>query len=113
MNKREIKKLVEHSKTKGKLDGAKIAKIAKLLKRNELKEYLFLLRRERLEEIIIVETPTSLTKQSIKTLKVKFKNKEIIVNRKVGTIAGMKFFIKDTVIDFTVKGALERIQNIV
>lgn len=108
-----IKKLVVHSKTKEKLDALKIAKIAKMLQRNELKEYLFLLKRARAEETVIIESSSKLTKQSIKTLKSKFKNKEIIVNQRNDNIAGMKFFIKDTIIDFTVKRILERIQNTV
>lgn len=106
-----IKKLVVHSKTKGKLDAVKIAKIAKMLQRNELKEYLFLLKRARAEETVIIESSSNLTKQSMKALKSKFKNKEIIVTQRKDTIGGMKFFIKDTTIDFTVKGLLERIQN--
>lgn len=106
-----MKKLIELSKTKGKLDALKIAKIAKMLKRNELKEYIFLLRRARLEEVLIVEAPTNLTKKSLQSLKKMFKDKEIIVNQRENAVAGMKLFIKDSIIDFTVKGALERIKK--
>lgn len=106
MNKKILKNLIVKSKTKGKLDGGKILKIAHFLKRGEFKEYLFLLRRERLSEKIIVETPTAIDQLSLSDMKKKFPALDILVKINKDLIAGMRFTLKDSIIDATLKGAL-------
>lgn len=111
MDKKILKKLLEKSKTKGKLDAKKISKIASVLKRRELQEYLFLLRRARSSEQIIIETPIELPKESLINIKKRFKDKDIMVNVNTNLIAGLRFSVKDSIIDTSVLGTLNKIQE--
>lgn len=108
--KKNIKRLILLSRTKGKLDIDKIKKIITFLTRTELKEYLMLLREERRREKVIIEMPINqrLIEKNLKSFfKRKFKDKELEFIENKALLGGIRIVDNDNVLDYSFKNILE------
>lgn len=111
MDFKRAKLLAEASKTQGILDAKKITRISRRLTRNELKSYLFLLKRIRTSEIVVVETPEIPSISLLKQMGKELKRKEVSLKIDKSLIGGMRFKTQDTVLDATIKGLLDKIRE--
>lgn len=108
-NIKKLKRLLEACKTKDKLNGEKIIDAASQLSRRELKEFLFLLKRQRLAEKVIVETQVKPNPSTLAMLKKVFKDKDIIIKIQNELIGGLRLHMLDAVLDLSTLGKLRRI----
>ena len=80
MTKKQVKELAQKSYTNEILDEKKILQIADRLKRHDLKIYIKELKREEKRRSVIIQSPTVLKDQVLKSLKGVFPGKKIISN---------------------------------
>lgn len=109
--KKNIKRLLLESKTRGKLDINKIKKNITFLTRTELKEYLMLLREERGREKVVIQMPVDqrFVGKSLKSFfKRKFKNKELEFIENKALLGGIRIEDNDNVLDYSFKNILEQ-----
>ncbi len=112
--KKNIKQLVDLSKTGGKLDWKKIKKIAVRLSRSELKNYLLLLKIAREKEKMLVETPlgSMWTKNNLAAFfKKNFKDREIIFAQNKELLGGIRVTFDNNVFDMSINGLLKRLES--
>lgn len=111
MNTKDIKKLALSSYTKENLDENKTLRIANLLKKGDLRQYLKTLKLIEKKNTVKV-TVSSKPDISIQTnLKKIFKHKKIIVKEDNNLIAGIKIEDFDNVYEFNLSNTLKNIVN--
>lgn len=108
MTKKQIKELVNASYIKDKLDAKKVEKIAALLSRADLKEYIRALKlAEKSHTVSLVLPDTKLYNNNRKFWESTFKNKRIVVEEDPSLLLGIKVINNDMVYDMTLKNNLE------
>lgn len=107
MNKRVLKQLVFESYTEGALDQQKVTRIAAILKRKELKDYIRALKIEEKKSTVIVTLPDNdqYTEDELKKL---FPNKNILFEKEPDLLIGARIMDNDLVYEFNLKNTLEK-----
>lgn len=109
MNKKIIKQLVQLSYTKQTLDAQKVEKIAKLLTKQELREYIKALKRNEKEitvYVYIASNEDSETKKAIETL---FPEKKIVYTVEQSLLLGIKIVNNDVIYEMNLQNRLNAI----
>ncbi len=113
MIKKQIKELAQKSFNKGVLDEAKVALIAKTLKRKDLKRYIRALKRVENENTVKVSTSFNNELSIPKDVKTDIKNmypgKKIQYLYDPDLAAGIKIVCNDMYYEYNVKNSLEEI----
>lgn len=108
MTKKQINQLVSASYTKENLDSNRVEKIASLLSRADLKEYIRALKlAEKSRTVSLVLPDAKLYNGSRKFWESIFKNKKIVVDEDPSLLLGIKVIDNDMVYDMTLKNNLE------
>src|SRR5260221_417019 len=106
MTKKDIRKLAQTSYDS--LDEAKIMKIAGLLRRKDLKEYVRQLKSiEKQNEVIVALPDINSYNKSEKIFENIFSNKRIIYQEDTSLLLGTKIIDNDLVYDMTLKNRFE------
>lgn len=107
MLKKQLKQLVQASYTKDTLDSAKVEKIAKLLSRHDLKEYIRLLKLSEKSRTISLVLPTAkiYNKSDFQGV---FGSKKVVVEEDPSLLLGMKVVDNDLVYDLSLKNRLNK-----
>lgn len=108
MNKKNIKKLAESSYSKNTLDSDKITKIAKKLKRSDLKVYIKDLKNMEAQKTVTVTVPNE---DGIREIKEHFSklypDKKLVFNLDPALLSGVKVVDYDNVYELSIKSFLE------
>lgn len=108
MNKKVIKKLAEESYSKNTLDSGKITKIAKKLKRSDLKVYIKNLKDIEAQKTVMITVPNEDGLREIKTHFSKlYPDKKIVFNIDTTLLTGIKVVDYDNVYELSLKSLLE------
>ena len=114
MTKKYIKKLAMASYTKKELDSKKVKKIADLLSRNNLKQYIKELKLLENEKTITILTP-AFSKQTQSDIKKKFSkvftDKKVIIDSDPSLILGVKVINNDLIYDLSLKNTLDNLNT--
>ncbi|QQG40499.1 MAG: F0F1 ATP synthase subunit delta [Candidatus Levyibacteriota bacterium] len=111
MTKKIIKELVLASYTKGNLDPQKVEKIAKILNRTMLKQYIKGLKQRESYLSVAIDSALEVDDKQKDELQEIFPNKKITYNTNSQLIAGIKITKDDIIYEMTIKGALDLIFN--
>lgn len=109
MNKKHIKKLVIHSYKKERLDSKIVQRIADLLSRSELKDYLNELKRYEKKRTVIVSLTDYPTELEQKKLGALFPHKKIVYNIDPSLLTGMRVMDDDVLLDINLKNTLDEL----
>lgn len=108
MTKKQIVQLIQASYTKDALDSKKVEKIASLLSRYDLKQYIRGLKlSEKAKTISLVLPDAKLYNSTKKNFEEAFKNKRIVVEEDPSLLLGIKVIDNDMVYDMSLKNNLE------
>lgn len=108
MTKRILKKFVEESYTKDKLDEGKVKQITKDMKRKDLKNYVAFLKRKEKSKHLDVRLPVANINPSVKKIFFDaFPGKSITIREDKLLLLGAKITADDMVYDFSLKRQLE------
>jgi len=108
MTKKQIKQLASASYTKEILDSKKVEKIAALLSRADVKEYIRALKlAEKSHTVSLVLPDAKLYNSNRKFWENAFKNKRVIVEEDPSLLLGVKVINNDMIYDMTLKNNLE------
>lgn len=114
MTQKEIQLLVEGSYTKDQLDEKKVEKIAKLLKRKDLKAYIRGLKLADKKHKVYIAMPTkSVYNTERKRLEEVFDKKELIFEESPALLLGMKILDEDTEYDMSLQNQLTQMVDAV
>lgn len=111
MNKKKIDKLVLVSYSNNFLDQEKVNKIAVLISKPDLKQYINGLRLMEKKKSLIVATP--LNNQDLKKFEQLFPNKKIIFKKDPKLMLGVKIVDNDIVYEFTLRNSLDKILSFI
>lgn len=107
MHTKIIKQLINESYTDGQLDNTKVTKIAGILGRRDLKQYIkFLKKRER--EITVVVTMPDINDIDTALFEKLFADKKIVMKKDPQMILGVNITDNDLVYEFNLKNTLEK-----
>lgn len=109
MTKKYLQKLVLESFTKGVLDKDKVDKIANLLDRKGLKEYIKALKNFESKNSVIITLPSLPEKEDEDKLSLLFPNKKIVYNIDPSLMLGIKIQDNDLLSEFDLKNMLDDI----
>ena len=109
MDRKLIKKLVLASYTYGDLDEKKVLKIAKILKKNDLKLYIKALKANEMQNTVVVSTTWDKTKELKNHLSDVFKDKKIIVKYDKSLIAGVRIQDFDNIYELNLKNKIKNL----
>lgn len=104
--KRIIKKLVQASFLQGKLDRDNVSHIGNRLNRNQLKQYLFELRKKDNEQILYVDIPFNHYELYQKELEKIFPKKKIIFRIDPNLILGIRIIDNDNIYEISMNKVL-------
>ncbi len=112
MIKNKIKKLAQLSYTKGELDGKKVKKIANFLSRQDLKEYIKILRElENAKKVTVIVPRLYKDKEFEKQLSGVFDGKKIIFKEEPSLITGLRVENNDLIYELSLKNTLENLNS--
>ncbi len=113
MTGKQIKDLALQSYTKEALDQKKVNRIAKVLKRSDLKAYIKVLKRLEKEKTVTVILPKIKVNQNDldKQFKLAFPNKKINYQADENLIVGVKIINNDLIYEFNLRDTLKRINS--
>lgn len=109
LKKKQIRELVNLSITKGSLDPKKVELIASSLKRKELKKYIKALKKEDLEQQVIIKLPQQPTDAQKNVFDSLFPNKKIIYHKDQSLLLGVKIINNDMEHQLNLKNNLNTI----
>lgn len=109
MNKKQLDKLVLVSYSNNFLDQKNVSKIATLLKRSDLKQYINGLKLAEKKKSLIISSP--MNDQDLKKFSKLFPNKKIVFIKDPTLMLGIKVVDNDKVFEFTLKNSLGKILN--
>lgn len=109
MNSKKIDKLVLVSYKNNFLDQKKVNKIATLLSKSDLKQYINKLKSTEKKKSLVVSAP--INNQDLKIFEKLFPHKKIIFKKDPALMLGMKIVDNDIVYEFTLKNTLNKILN--
>ncbi len=110
INKSKLRKLARYSSTNNNLSQAKVEKISKLLKREDLKYYVKMLKQiERKNTVTLVASDENLpsTQAVAKKISKLYPNKKIQIQIDPTLIAGIKVINDDLIYELSLKNILE------
>ncbi len=107
MNKKKIKILVSQSYKNNTIDKSSVNRIAALLSRSDLKQYLRQLKSYESKKNIIITLP--FLGSDKKTFEKLFPNKMIVYKKDPSLMVGIKIIDNDTVYEFDLKNTLDNI----
>lgn len=111
MNKKDIKQLAQFSFTKENLDEKKVLRIAKLLDKRDLRQYIKELKLKINKNTIKVSVSSKLDKETENSLKTIFKNKKMEIIEDKDLIAGIKIEDFDNIYELNLKNTLDLMIN--
>ncbi len=112
MIKKQIKKLAAASYTKNQLDEKKVKKIVKFLSRQELREYIKILKElEKGKQITVVVPHLYKEKDIEKQLSGVFAGKKIVFKQDQSLLAGLRVENNDLVYELSLKDTLENLKS--
>ena len=109
----QIKKLVIASYTQNKLDEKKVGKIARLLNKSELREYIKAIKAFEKKNTVIVTLSDGKNKELAKDFTSLFKDKKIVIREDKSLLAGVKIEDFDDVYEFNLKNKIDNIVNFI
>lgn len=110
MTKKQIRELAQKSyDANGKLDEKKALQIADKLKRLNLKFFIKELKKEEERRSVIIETPTVLKDQILKSLKDVFPGKKVILRKNPELISGVRVINNDLIYDLNLQNNFDKI----
>lgn len=116
MTKKQIKKLANLSFTRNNLDANKVRRIARFLKRSDLKEYVRALKSIEANKKVHVLIPnlSQLKRSDLqKTFGKIFPDKKILYEEDPSLLVGVRVINNDQVFDFNLKNTLENLGSFV
>lgn len=111
MKRKLITQLVKASYTDGKLDSEKVNRIAALLRRKELKQYINAIKLQELRSKVTIISAFPLDKKEQESFTDLFPNKNIITNTDPSLILGLRVINTDTVYEMNVRDSLHRMSE--
>ena len=111
MTKKQLNELVSDSYTGVILDEEKVTKIANLLKRSELKEYIKQLKRHEKKLSVVITLPVPPTNDETKKYKSFFPDKKIIYDIDPTLLVGAKIQENDILTEYNLRDALEHLEE--
>lgn len=108
MNKQVLKKIISESYTGEELDPTKVNRIADVLTRSELKEYIKALRSQEGKTSVTLTTPQRLDDLELTQFRDVFPDKKLFVEKDPNLILGIRVKDNDNVYDFTLRNTLEK-----
>lgn len=109
MDKRFIKQLIEASFTNNQLNPEKIEKIASLLQRKELKEYIRALKNAISQKTVYVDAAQVPTEKSKKLFSSLFEDKNIVYTIDPSLLVGIKIKNNDVIYEMNLKNRFDTI----
>lgn len=106
MRKKQLKKIVDLSYSNELLNTDVVGKIANLLKRKDLKQYIKALKMKEKENNVIVDTPLSLSLEEKGFLEKLFLGKRIEYRNLPELILGIRITESDNIYDFSLSNKL-------
>jgi len=113
MTKKFLQQLVLASYTKDELDQAKINKIASLLDRGELKDYIRALKVNERKRSVVIISALPLSKNDEEKMKQIYPHKKIITLADPSLLLGLRIQDNDTIYQLNLHDSLERIREYV
>ena len=108
---KKIKQLVKLSLTSGKLDGVKIAFIAKTLSKKELGLYVHVLLKNRQKEKIEVTTAIDVPKNIQSKIEALFVNKDVFFLKDPSIVAGISVVLSDFIFQANIQSYLTEMKK--
>lgn len=107
MRKKIIKELVLASYTQGSIDAEKVEKIAHMLNRSLLKQYIKALKRQESKLSVLIDCAYPIDDEQKIDIENLFPNKKFIYSINPSLLAGLKITRDDIIFEMTIKGALD------
>lgn len=112
MTKKQIKRLALASYTKEQLDAKKVKRVAKILSRQDLKEYIKILRElEKSKQVTVFVPRLYKSKEIEKKISDSFPGKKIIFQQDPSLMAGLRVENNDLVYELSLNNTLENLKN--
>lgn len=111
MTKKQIQLLTNASYTRNQLDEKKVSKIASLLTRKDLREYIRLLKLYEKKQTVIASLPYLPKEPTQKKISETFPDKKIVYIVDPTLLAGIRITNNDIITDYNVKNMLDNISN--
>lgn len=108
MNKRILKELISESYTRDELDPTKVMKIADVLNRSELKQYIQALKDTENKISVTLTIPDGMEDLELEQFKDIFQNKKIFIEKDPSLLLGVKITDNDMVYEFNLRNTLEK-----
>lgn len=108
MNKHVLKELIAESYTGDELDVTKVMKIADVLTRTELKDYIRALKDQESKTTVTLTIPQGLEDLELEQFKDIFPDKKFMVEKDPDLILGVKVTDNDNVYEFNLRNTLEK-----
>lgn len=108
MNKRILKELISESYTGDYLDPVKVMRIADILNRSELKEYIKAVKETESKMTVTLTVPAGMDDLELEPFKDVFPDKKLFVEHDPSLILGVKVTNNDTVYEFNLRNTLEK-----
>ncbi|MBI2025880.1 MAG: hypothetical protein HYT06_00700 [Candidatus Levybacteria bacterium] len=110
---KQLKKLVISSYTNKTLDEKKVARVAKLLSKEQLREYIKALKAFEKQNTVVITLADTNDKKAYKDFAKLFKDKKIIIRQDKSLLAGIKIEDFDNVYEFNLKNKVDNIVNFI
>jgi F0F1-type ATP synthase delta subunit len=108
MNKKILKELISESYTRNELDPIKVMRIADILSRSELKQYIQALKDTENNMSVTVTIPDGMEDLELEQFKDIFQNKKICIEKDPSLLLGVKITDNDMVYEFNLRNTLEK-----
>lgn len=108
MNKHILKQLISESYTGEELDPTKVIKIADVLTRSELKDYIRGLKDFESKTSVTLTVPEGMEDLELEPYKEVFPDKKLFVEKDPNLILGVKITDDDNVYEFNLRNTLEK-----
>jgi F0F1-type ATP synthase delta subunit len=109
MTKKQIKELVLESYKEGELDGKTVEKVAELLTRSQLKQYVATIKKYEDEKSVVISIPALPNKDQEKKLSSLFPKRKIVFDIDPSLLMGMRITDKDLITDVNLKHTLDHL----
>jgi F0F1-type ATP synthase delta subunit len=108
MNRHVLKQLISESYTGDEVDATKVIKIADILSRSELKEYIRALKEHEKQTSVVVTIPDGMENLELEQFKDVFPDKKMFVEKDPELLLGVKVTDNDNVYEFNLRNTLEK-----
>ena len=108
MNKKILKELISESYTKNEVDLIKVMRIADILSRSELKQYIQALKDTENNMSVTLTIPDGMEDLELEQFKDIFPNKKLSIEKDPTLILGVRVTDNDMVYEFNLRNTLEK-----